>query len=555
MHATDALKSAARHGTNLKGISRFSVTPEEEVRILKRRLEKAERDERMDITTTLTPPKTYMGGFTRPRDLRASNWYPGGPYILKGKKYEIPHEDAYKPHTVFLAETRYKVRQGTGRVDARNHVVGICRTQDWHKIVKKLNSRSVPREYRESLDNACWPWLPDGGGKVLKQVKWWGPDENLEEIMKEIYEDPNYKIPEDILETVEEEEVEEPQPKQPPYPGKKPKDLLSMFVEPRIADTPQERTKPKVYKLKEIRKAYMPIIKQEPFWRPLVAIGFSTRPLALTLARLARGMERGTPFYATIPNEDRKCLVSFDARMRNLRLNRMRQLVTDICKRLAGYQGGFIGIRFNVNDRGRTIGGEGLEAPLPPQYRIVDVRVAEWYSCAEEEMALYKAGVAEWGAEDALRVELMNEWGQTIGSNGEIVPWSHEKMDDLKKMDEEEKQYEGIDEFVDDHAAVDIEEGVRDEEDDESVMEENTKKRGEVKEEVDEVEMEEKYEGEMEADESDQDLLASPRKEGREGMKRLIFKATLREDSPRAKRLRRELAYKWSQRHSSVLYF
>lgn len=34
------------------------ITPEEEVRIARRRMEKAERDERMDITATLTPPKT-----------------------------------------------------------------------------------------------------------------------------------------------------------------------------------------------------------------------------------------------------------------------------------------------------------------------------------------------------------------------------------------------------------------------------------------------------------------------------------------------------------------
>ena len=33
-------------------------TPEEEVRITKRRIQKAERDERMDITLALTPPKT-----------------------------------------------------------------------------------------------------------------------------------------------------------------------------------------------------------------------------------------------------------------------------------------------------------------------------------------------------------------------------------------------------------------------------------------------------------------------------------------------------------------
>lgn len=35
-------------------------TPEEEVRITKRRIAKAERDERMDITMSLTPVKTCV---------------------------------------------------------------------------------------------------------------------------------------------------------------------------------------------------------------------------------------------------------------------------------------------------------------------------------------------------------------------------------------------------------------------------------------------------------------------------------------------------------------
>lgn len=36
------------------------VAPEEMVRIIKRRIQKAERDERMDITLALTPVKTYV---------------------------------------------------------------------------------------------------------------------------------------------------------------------------------------------------------------------------------------------------------------------------------------------------------------------------------------------------------------------------------------------------------------------------------------------------------------------------------------------------------------
>jgi hypothetical protein len=41
-------------------VKQLAVTPEERVRITKRRMEKAERDERIDITLALTPVKTYV---------------------------------------------------------------------------------------------------------------------------------------------------------------------------------------------------------------------------------------------------------------------------------------------------------------------------------------------------------------------------------------------------------------------------------------------------------------------------------------------------------------
>lgn len=36
-----------------------TITPEEEVQILKRRVQKAERDERMDLSNLIIEPKTY----------------------------------------------------------------------------------------------------------------------------------------------------------------------------------------------------------------------------------------------------------------------------------------------------------------------------------------------------------------------------------------------------------------------------------------------------------------------------------------------------------------
>ena len=50
-----------------------------------------------------------MGGFTRPTDLRASNWFPGGRYETIGKVYEQPSDAAYEAHTVFLLESRWSL--------------------------------------------------------------------------------------------------------------------------------------------------------------------------------------------------------------------------------------------------------------------------------------------------------------------------------------------------------------------------------------------------------------------------------------------------------------
>lgn len=63
-HMSTRLGSVARKGR--KGhLYRIDPVPhgpsaEEQVRIMKRRVQKAERDERMDITLAITPPKTHV---------------------------------------------------------------------------------------------------------------------------------------------------------------------------------------------------------------------------------------------------------------------------------------------------------------------------------------------------------------------------------------------------------------------------------------------------------------------------------------------------------------
>ncbi|KIM87737.1 hypothetical protein PILCRDRAFT_814444 [Piloderma croceum F 1598] len=707
-------------------------SPEEELRITRRRISKAERDERMDITIALTPVKTYMGGFTRPRDLRSSNWFPGGRYATLGKVYESPPESAYEPHTVYLLESRYPVKHGLGRVDCYDHVVGVCREGDFEAILRRYNSARAPRTELDAMDNARWPWGPQF---KLQRTKWWGPGENPRDIIKEIfgeeglldsaYLDDTGRF-EELKEDVEvdtddsrqiranvEDEKSNPNPqsvesstlvasvasapsspntfdttalsnpptgkaadsrqgsaidkglvehlsnsdevtattmrrpegKVPhehsdedgvlshasgyviPTPGEAPNLMserrsrhhdkqtaavaervqqegdytdidahtrlrankvpyealerdgsvshLSGFVPPtpehqfgysvgssvdnhvqdavqrqkrrttavilseemserqRESDTiigrdegdaelnagldkaggkftdnqkrgihtsavvrasevthqpveedgmddiddlddiddyevqrsipphiggsltktkfPKHGKAPKARQAslvfnppapipsetQAIRDKYLPTLAETPFWRPLLSLTLSTRPLALTLARLSRALPRGLPFYSSICNDDRKTHASYSARIQCMRIDRMEELTVQIAQLLAGARGGFIGIRFGIQEKGRGIGGEGLEAPLPKEKRTIKVGVGKWYRRAEEvkeafrEDAITRVGEVGVGLEDigeTFEISGLDDHGRRIDDKtGEVIPWPKSK--------------------------------------------------------------------------------------------------------------------------------
>jgi len=318
---------------------------------------------------------------------------------------------------------------------------------------------------------------------------------------------------------------------------------------------------PRAFKLEEVRKAYYPVIKKEPFWRPLVAITLSTRPLALTLSRLSKALERGLPFYASIPDQDRKCYVSFENRMRSLRLKRMRELTVEICKRLAGYKGGFVGIRFNTQSRGRGINGEGLDAAIPPEHRVVHVRLAAWYPRAEEEVELFRDGVAQWGGEDALRVSYINDWGQTLDENNQPLPWSETQTKELMDTEEEVLIEEDLSELVGEEEDEEedgfdnvekrkkiVVEGAEEVTADEELDNVDDKKGKNVTQEDVAAENENKnWIPDAEEDEenmTDEELLRNPRWKGPVGMKKFRLKRAFYGDSPRAVELRKKLAYR-----------
>jgi len=472
-----------------------------------------------------------MGGFTRPRDLRSSNWFLGGRYATIGKAYELPPKSAYEPHTVYLLESRYPIKHGLGRVDCYDHVVGVCREGDFEAVLRRYNSVRAPRTELEAMDNARWPWGPQ---YQLKRTKWWGPHENPRDIIKEIFGDEgspdSYIDDTGTFEEFEEEveagnddsrqlkveanvEEEKLNPKSLsvesstlvasiasapssvdqkrtfhsstrayaiPTPGEAPnftserrsqhhdkqtaavaervqqEDHYTIYAHthsipphiggsitttkfPKHGKAPKSRharlspPTPIPSNTNAIREQYLPTLAETPFWRPLLSLTLSTRPLALTLARLSRSLPRGLPFYSSICNDDRKTHASYSARIQCMRIDRMEDLTVQIAQLLAGARGGFIGVRFSTQEKGRGIGGEGLEAPLPKDKRTIKVGVGNWYHRAEEvkeafrEDAIARVGEVGVGLKDigeTFDISGLDDYGKRIDDNtGEVIPW------------------------------------------------------------------------------------------------------------------------------------
>ncbi|CAE6393127.1 unnamed protein product [Rhizoctonia solani] len=416
-------------------------TPKEVALIYKRRVEKAERDERVDISMSLTEVKTYQGGFTQPRVLRGSNWFPGGTYLAKNKVYEKPVDSAYEPHTVYVLESRYPVKtKEQGRPDVPEHIVGVIRTPVWLQFLKHKNSPKVTGNARLSMDAAWWPFLSRRIRKTEPE-QWWDKGEDPDQLRLE------------ALGLTESDDP--PEPLRAFY-----KDITqyrpngSKIVEPTPPKTimPQAKTRT----IGEIRSEYEPMLEQEPFWRPLVCVTLATRPLANTLVRLCRSLPRGLPFYASIDTHDRKTVVSFPDRMRLLRLRRMRELTVEIARRLEGYYGGFIGIRFNKDDKGRAIRGERLEQPLPDPLRVIQVGLGGWYEI-EKEMELWRLEAMDGGVD--IDIKALDDWGRRLDESGMVLSGQDvgdAELDDQEAFDQEDT-YE--DEDALDEADADLEQG------------------------------------------------------------------------------------------------
>jgi len=178
-----------------------------------------------------------------------------------------------------------------------------------------------------------------------------------------------------------------------------------------------------VEELSALRANYESTLSVAPFYLPILAITVSTRPLAATLLRLCRAHPRGLPFYASVVEEDRKYGVSFGGRMRNMRIMRISGLCLSMAKKLDGDRGGFIGLRFSPDQRGRGAGGEGFDDVIPLEKRKITIQLGDWYKGHERDLEVFEDGMEGLKlAEGSVDLRLMNQRGYGLDNEKNVLP-------------------------------------------------------------------------------------------------------------------------------------
>jgi hypothetical protein len=128
----------------------------------------------MDITSALTPPKTYMGGFTQPRQLNVFDPYDPMHKTKSPRPYVAPDETGYQPHCVYVLVSTHKIRFYPGRDDIwethtdslewKNNGAPLREIVEvWNGIgcvaPGEENGRQMPRQAREYAYKAVWPGM------------------------------------------------------------------------------------------------------------------------------------------------------------------------------------------------------------------------------------------------------------------------------------------------------------------------------------------------------------------------------------------------------------
>lgn len=332
-----------------------------------------------------------MGGFTQPRHLAFLNTLDptrkekDSHAVRVGASRVRPAAEAYEPHVVYLAVTRYPVRWGHGRATRRECFSGYCKESELARRMDELNygiwkiptageegeagwgCRSESKEY---LDLAVWPQSPEARSLANKTYY----------SARKAYARANGTDSKTKIDPA----------------------LLPPFLPPASADW----TRPP------------PPYLSPRLVVPLLTVTLPTRPLAATLARLCNGHPRGLPFVASVPNEDRKDGPAFFRRLLRMRANRIRDLTGEIVEKLQGFGGGFFGLRLNPEDKGRGVEGEMLGEDIEaPGGNWVQVKWLEeesdcWTGIEREVFAeSWKDGVEMGGT--------WTEAGTPVGEDGE----------------------------------------------------------------------------------------------------------------------------------------
>ncbi|GAA5837214.1 hypothetical protein JCM9279_005619 [Rhodotorula babjevae] len=378
-------------------------SPEDLERYRRMRVQRAERLERKDLTAQLTETKTYMGGFTQPRHLQylttldPTRKAKDSRDVRVGPNRIRPAAEAYEPHTVYLAVTRYPIRWGHGRQTRRECFSGVCRESELEDRFRALNYGTWKEEKTELVKlrhgqpkqpvvtPAHWSCLRDSKEYLDLAVMPGSPEE------RSLLNRPASKLLSALIKerarTLRDAKLEADAPS-----TSAPADAVSaqgrtLAELDALIDSTSARLLPPVTDYTRPPPPYT----SPPLVVPLLTVTLPTRPLAATLSRLCNSHARGLSFMASIPNEDRKDGPALFRRLLRMRANRVQQVARELILKLEGYGGGLMGLRMGPEDRGRGIEGEGLgESTSAPargwaEVSWLDEQSACWEGIARDE--------------------------------------------------------------------------------------------------------------------------------------------------------------------------
>ena len=464
------------------------LTAEQKESIEAARTARAERQERMDITAALTPVKTFMGGFTAPKKLRTLDRMDTHFYTKRPRPERKPPASAYTPHCVYGFVSRHPVWQGHGTATARVIETGMCSASNFKQTLAHFNGAAVdPRpktegneeaeedeegeeneEMEEQEEESEQP-EPDDDAPPLRTGLEVKPRKfsNLTRKQKKkerakiplTYTPASVQLPPMAREARNaamnaiwggKEWIDE----RNKLRNEKAKEHATFMNSlPPDAFPPPEYQRPPIpegsngpWPVWDDKSPHLPLnvplppYTDPPFFTPLFVFTFPTRPLAATIKRLQTGLERGLPYYASIPDKDRKDGPSFFRRKLRLRMDRLQRLIRHMARILAGGEGGFVGIRFHQEDLGRLMKGERLMEGIEKEKRRIEVRWGEdaldffGHGKGWEGVAEGLEGIPElyWGK--------MDQYGNPIGEC-EAVPGAEERQAYMDEISAEQREF------------------------------------------------------------------------------------------------------------------